>query len=136
VDEEGLVLRDVRRSFVFDIPIAGSCREIGATLVSRNTTEINGRGPILLPLTGHARWWDNPTMVITLDAKRRLTVPAALAPAQPGDYFDAHFDAEEDTLVFRRLAGREDWLEVLKACPVSPDDVPPRRRASAKRRKL
>ena len=75
-------------------------------------------------------------MVITLDAKRRLTVPAALAPAQPGDYFDAHFDAEEDMLVFRRLAGREDWLEVLKACPVSPDDVPPRRRAPAKRRKL
>ena len=34
-------------------------------------------------------------MVVTLDAKRRLTVPAALAPAKPGDYFDAHFDAEE-----------------------------------------
>ena len=32
-------------------------------------------------------------MVVTLDAKRRLTVPAALAPAKPGDYFDAHFDA-------------------------------------------
>lgn len=75
-------------------------------------------------------------MVITLDAKRRLTVPAALAPATPGDYFEAHFDAEEDTLVFRRLAGRGNWLAVLKACPVSPDDVPPRRRAPARRRKL
>ncbi len=73
-------------------------------------------------------------MVVTLDAKRRLTVPAALAPAEPGDYFDAHFDAEEDTLVFRRLAGRENWLKVLKECPVSPDDVPARRRAPAKRR--
>jgi len=82
------------------------------------------------------RGWDNPTMVITLDAKRRLTVPAALAPAKPGDYFDARFDAEEDALVFRRLAGRENWLEVLKACPVSPDDVPRRRRAPARRRKL
>ena len=82
------------------------------------------------------RQWDNPTMVITLDAKRRLTVPAALAPAKPGDYFDGHFDAEEDAIVFRRLAGRENWLAVLKACPVSPDDVPPRRRIPARRRKL
>ena len=80
--------------------------------------------------------WDDPTMVVTLDAKRRLTVPAALAPAKPGDYFDAHFDAEEDAIVFRRLAGRESWLEVMKACPVSPDDVPPRRRTPARRRKL
>jgi hypothetical protein len=31
-----------------------------------------------------ADWWDNPTMVVTLDAKRRLTVPATLAPAKPG----------------------------------------------------
>ena len=30
-----------------------------------------------------AAWWDNPTMILTLDAKRRLTVPAALAPASP-----------------------------------------------------
>lgn len=72
-------------------------------------------------------------MIVTLDAKRRLTVPAALAPASPGDYFDAQFDAEEDAIVFRRLAGREDWLTVLKECPVSMDDVPPRRRERAKR---
>jgi len=38
-------------------------------------------------------------MVTALDAKRRITVPAALAPAKPGDYFDARFDAEEDVLV-------------------------------------
>ncbi len=75
-------------------------------------------------------------MIVTLDAKRRLTVPAALAPASPGDYFDALFDAEEDALVFRRLASGENWLAVLKACPVSPDDVPARRRAPARRRKL
>jgi len=75
-------------------------------------------------------------MIVTLDAKRRLTVPAALAPASPGDYFDASFDAEEDALVFRRLPGRENWLTVLKACPVSPDDVPRRRRVLASRRKL
>jgi hypothetical protein len=75
-------------------------------------------------------------MVITLDAKRRLTVPSALAPASPGDCFDARFDADEDAIVFRRLAGKEDWLTVLKACPVSMDDVPARRRDIARRRKL
>ena len=75
-------------------------------------------------------------MIVTLDAKRRLTVPTSLAPASPGDYFEAHFDAEEDSLVFRRLAGKQDWLAVLKACPVSPDHVPPRRREPARRRKL
>ena len=41
VEEEGLVLRDVRRSFVFDILIARSCRDIGATLVSRNSADLS-----------------------------------------------------------------------------------------------
>jgi hypothetical protein len=75
-------------------------------------------------------------MIVTMDAKRRLTIPAALAPTSPGDYFEALFDAEEDVLVFRRLARKENWLTVLKACPVSPDDVPPRRGAPPQRRKL
>jgi len=75
-------------------------------------------------------------MIVTLDSKRRLTVPAGLAPASPGEYFEARFDAEEDAIVFRRLAGPEDWLTVLKACPVSMDDVPARRRKTARRRKL
>src|SRR5260370_32566104 len=87
-------------------------------------------------LTHTTDWWDNPTMIVTLDAKRRLTVPAGLAPASPGDYFDAHFDAEEDELVFRRLPAKESWLTVLKACPVSPNDMPRRRRAPARRRKV
>ncbi len=39
-------------------------------------------------------------MIVTLDAKRRLTVPTSLAPASPGDYFDAHFDAEEERSCF------------------------------------
>lgn len=75
-------------------------------------------------------------MIVTLDAKRRLTVPTALAPAAPGECFDAQFDPEEDTLVFRRLATKSDWLAVLKECPVSMDDVPPRRRELPRRRKL
>jgi predicted nucleic acid-binding protein len=41
VEREGLVLRDTRRSFVFDILIARSCREIGATLISRNPTDLS-----------------------------------------------------------------------------------------------
>jgi predicted nucleic acid-binding protein len=41
VERDGLVLREVRRSFVFDILIARSCREIGATLVSRNSTDLS-----------------------------------------------------------------------------------------------
>jgi predicted nucleic acid-binding protein len=41
VDGEGLVLHQVRRSFVFDILIARSCREIGATLVSRNSADLS-----------------------------------------------------------------------------------------------
>ena len=75
-------------------------------------------------------------MIVTLDAKRRITIPASLAPASPGDYFDAQFDAEEDALVFRRLPRKESWLAVLKACPVSPDYVPRRRLAPARRRQL
>jgi predicted nucleic acid-binding protein len=39
--EDGLVLRDVRRSFIFDILIARSCRDIGAMLVSRNSTDLS-----------------------------------------------------------------------------------------------
>ncbi len=82
--------------------------------------------------------WDYPTMIVTLDSKRRLTVPASLAPASPGEYFDARFDAEEDAIVFRRLPekGKEDWLALLKQCPVSMDDIPSRRRKRARPRKL
>jgi hypothetical protein len=31
-------------------------------------------------------------MIVTIDEKRRLTVPLALAPTTPGDAFDARFD--------------------------------------------
>jgi predicted nucleic acid-binding protein len=41
VEQDGLVLREVRRSFVFDILIARSCREIGATLVSGNSSDLS-----------------------------------------------------------------------------------------------
>jgi hypothetical protein len=67
-------------------------------------------------------------MVITLDSKRRLTVPTSLAPAKPGDVFEAEFDAEADAFVFRRLARGEDWLAVVEQCPVPMDDLPSRRR--------
>jgi hypothetical protein len=75
-------------------------------------------------------------MILTLDEKRRLTVPASLAPAKPGDHFKAEFDPDEDVLVFRRVAKKGNWLEILKACPADMRDLPPRRREYAKRRKL
>lgn len=73
-------------------------------------------------------------MIVTLDSKRRLTVPTTLAPASPGEYFDARFDPKEDAIIFRRLARKEDWLAILKECPVRMDDVPPRRRERPPRR--
>lgn len=75
-------------------------------------------------------------MILTLDAKRRLTVPAGLAPTSPGDAFEARFDAEEGEIVFRRIASAADWLAVLSECPVAMDDVPPRRKEYARRRKI
>ena len=41
VENEGLVLGDVRKSFIFDILLAWSCREIGAILVSRNVKDLS-----------------------------------------------------------------------------------------------
>jgi hypothetical protein len=75
-------------------------------------------------------------MILTLDAKRRLTVPANLAPAKSGDHFMAEFDPQEDAIVFRRIAKSADWLAVLKVCPVEMDDLPLRRREYPKTRKL
>ena len=75
-------------------------------------------------------------MILTLDAKRRLTVPAGLAPTSPGDTFEARFDAEENEIVFRRIAGAGDWLAVLRECPVSMDDLPRRRKETARRRPI
>ena len=67
-------------------------------------------------------------MIVTLDAKRRLSIPVTLAPTKPGDQFNATFDAEDDTVILHRVKGKKDWLTVLEACPVPMDDLPPRRR--------
>lgn len=75
-------------------------------------------------------------MIVTLDEKRRLTVPVALAPASPGDAFEACFDEEEDTIIFRRIKRNRSWLAVLRACPVPMEDLPPRSREYPRRRKL
>jgi hypothetical protein len=75
-------------------------------------------------------------MVVRLDAKRRLRVPAALALIKTGDHFEVSFDDNEDTITFRRLARGKSWFAVLKQCPVSPDDLPNRRLAPPKRRRL
>lgn len=57
-------------------------------------------------------------------------------PAAAGDVFDVTFDDQEDAVIFRRLPGKEDWLDVLADCPVEMDDVPPRRKAFPKRKAL
>ena len=75
-------------------------------------------------------------MIVTLDAKRRVSIPFALAPATPGDQFDASFDAEDDVVILRRLKRKPNWLEVWKQCPVPMDDLPPRNRERPKRLKL
>jgi hypothetical protein len=67
-------------------------------------------------------------VIVTLDSKRRLSLPKKLVPAIPGDAFDAVFDAEEDAVIFRRIHRGKDWLAVLKACPVPMDDLPARPR--------
>ena len=74
-------------------------------------------------------------MIVTLDNKRRVGIPAALAPTAPGDECDASFDAEEDVVTLRRVQ-KADWLEVLKSCPVPMDDLPPRSREMPKKLKL
>jgi hypothetical protein len=75
-------------------------------------------------------------MILTLDAKRRLTLPATLVAAQPGDHFEAEFDPEEDAIVFRRISKNTNWLAILKNCPVRIDDLPQRSREFPKRLKL
>ena len=40
VETEGLVLRTTPKSFIFDILIAHSCRELGATLISGNLRDL------------------------------------------------------------------------------------------------
>ncbi len=71
---------------------------------------------------------DYLTMIVTMDAKRRVTIPATLAPAKPGDKFEAMFDPDEGAVILRRLSREKDWLAVLKECPVPMDDLPARPR--------
>ena len=75
-------------------------------------------------------------MIVTLDAKRRLIVPSALATTMPGDAFDARFDEAEDAIVLRRVKRGRSWLDVLKACPVPMEELPSRSREYFKKRKL
>ena len=76
-------------------------------------------------------------MIVTLDDKRRLTVPLALAPTTPGDAFDARFDDEEDAIVFRRIKrGGKSWLDILKACPLPMEDLPRRSREYPRKPRL
>lgn len=95
----------------------------GLKLESPKAGEKRGSSPAVKPWTINHR----SGMIVTIDAKRRLTGPTALVPAKPGDLFEADFDAEEEVIVFRCLAKGKDWLATLEECPVPMDDLPPRR---------
>jgi bifunctional DNA-binding transcriptional regulator/antitoxin component of YhaV-PrlF toxin-antitoxin module len=75
-------------------------------------------------------------MILTLDSKRRLTIPVALAPSAAGDAFEAIYDKEEDEIVLRRVKRKSNWLKVWKQCPVPMDDLPPRSRELPRKIKL
>jgi len=74
-------------------------------------------------------------MTVVLDAKRRLSLPASVLASKPGEVFDVIADLDEDSVTFRRLPGKEDWIDVLSQCPVSMDDLPVRKKAKSVRRK-
>jgi hypothetical protein len=63
-------------------------------------------------------------MLITMNAKHRLTVPAAVEGFKPGDTFEVRFDLEEGEIVFRKINTRENWVDVMLACPYPMDDLP------------
>jgi len=58
-------------------------------------------------------------MLLKLDSKRRLTFPAKLVPATPGDYFEALYDEDEDEIIVKRVKRQANWLEVGSSvlCP-------------------
>ena len=75
------------------------------------------------------------TMMLRIDSKHRLTIPSRLAPTKPGEYFEAYYDADENALIFRRVKSKKNWLDVLKQCPSSMDDLQPRSRKRSKKLK-
>jgi bifunctional DNA-binding transcriptional regulator/antitoxin component of YhaV-PrlF toxin-antitoxin module len=75
-------------------------------------------------------------VIVTLDAKHRLIVPAALVKTQPGEQFEALYDDDDDIITLRRVKRKANWLEVWKQCPVPMDDLPPRSRELPKKLKL
>jgi len=76
-------------------------------------------------------------VILTLDSKRRLSIPVGLAPAKPGDVFEALYDEADDEITLRRMRrARRSWLEVMKECPVPMDSLPARSRALPKKLKL
>ena len=75
-------------------------------------------------------------MILTLDSKRRFTVPTSLMAVRPGDRFEVRAEPEDDTLIVRRLPGASKWLEIMRQCPVDLGKLPPRRKEFARKRKL
>jgi bifunctional DNA-binding transcriptional regulator/antitoxin component of YhaV-PrlF toxin-antitoxin module len=66
-------------------------------------------------------------MILKLDSKHRLTIPAKLAPWKPGDWIEVTYIKSEDAFVARRIKLKTNWLRVLKKSP--PPTAMPRARA-------
>jgi hypothetical protein len=75
-------------------------------------------------------------MILTLDEKRRVYIPVALAPISPGDRFNATFHPEENAVILRRIQRKSNWLDVWKECPVPMDDLAGRSREIRNRKKV
>jgi hypothetical protein len=71
--------------------------------------------------------------IVTVDAKRRVSIPVALSPTTPGDRFDPRFDPDDDVVILRRIKRKSNWLDVWKQCPVPMDDLPPPSRQMPKK---
>jgi bifunctional DNA-binding transcriptional regulator/antitoxin component of YhaV-PrlF toxin-antitoxin module len=75
-------------------------------------------------------------MMLKVDSKHRVTIPAKLGLTTPGEYLEALYDEDEDRFIFKRARRKENWLEVFKQCPSSMDDIPPRSRELPKKIKI
>jgi bifunctional DNA-binding transcriptional regulator/antitoxin component of YhaV-PrlF toxin-antitoxin module len=53
-------------------------------------------------------------MLLRLDSKRRLTLPASLVPWKPGDYVEVTYIKSEDAFVARRIKSKDNAGKVLE----------------------
>lgn len=75
-----------------------------ATIHSTQLTEAD-----LFHVEREEKLWDNPTMTVVADSKKRITLP----DAKPGDAFDVQF-ATDGSVVLRKLVPAERRVEAVR----------------------